>query len=88
MSTVNSDDEVEGKACRLMLTEPIEWITYPSLFQIARVLAHLILVLGEDKGACGNGGCFGYWRIHDGGALDTAKKLPSFIKLYLRNRPL
>ncbi|KAG0447100.1 hypothetical protein HPP92_028490 [Vanilla planifolia] len=39
MSTMNSDDEVEGKVCRLMLTEPLEWITYPSLFQIARVPA-------------------------------------------------
>ncbi|KAG0480268.1 hypothetical protein HPP92_011126 [Vanilla planifolia] len=130
-STVNSDDEVEGKACRLMLTEPIEWITYPSLFQIARVLAHLILVLGEEQrwqvitsawvellmqGAkntrasmhvkqLGRGSDLltfvwllvkhvgmvdaldigGYMT---GGALDTAKQLPSFIKLYLRNRPL
>ncbi|KAG0495279.1 hypothetical protein HPP92_006273 [Vanilla planifolia] len=49
-STTNNDDKVEEKACRQMLTEPIERITYPSLFQIERVLAHLILVLGEDKG--------------------------------------
>ncbi|KAG0495304.1 hypothetical protein HPP92_006298 [Vanilla planifolia] len=34
-SITNSDDEVEGKACRLMLIEPLEWITYPSLLDNA-----------------------------------------------------
>ncbi|KAG0495266.1 hypothetical protein HPP92_006260 [Vanilla planifolia] len=49
MLNVNNDDEVKVKACRLMLIEPIEWITYPSLFRITRVFVHLILVLGEEQ---------------------------------------
>ncbi|KAG0450070.1 hypothetical protein HPP92_027086 [Vanilla planifolia] len=39
MSTVNNDDEVERKASRQMLTEPIEWITYPSLLRDKEALS-------------------------------------------------
>ncbi|KAI0494061.1 hypothetical protein KFK09_024192 [Dendrobium nobile] len=37
------------EACRKMMTTPIEWIRYPSLFEIARVLAHLMLVIEDEE---------------------------------------
>ncbi|KAL0907985.1 hypothetical protein M5K25_022445 [Dendrobium thyrsiflorum] len=37
------------EACRKMMTTPVEWIRYPSLFEIARVLAHLMLLIDDEE---------------------------------------
>ncbi|KAG0448016.1 hypothetical protein HPP92_028036 [Vanilla planifolia] len=59
---MNNDDEVEGKACSLMLIEPIEWITYPSsLSDSASACAPDSCALGGTKVAgdhIGMGGAF------------------------------
>ncbi|XP_020580179.1 uncharacterized protein LOC110024508 [Phalaenopsis equestris] len=35
--------------CRMMMTTPIEWIRYSSLFEIARALAHMVLIIEEEE---------------------------------------